>query len=424
MHASKDLTIIIPAKNEEKLLPRLLNSLLCQDYPPMPSTRVFLADAGSSDRTVEAAMDFLFKLNIKVIPGGLPSVGRNAGARLAETRYLLFVDADIELADPTLIRRAVELMKNRELECLTTDIRCRSKNAADRMLYALNNIAQRGSRFFRPFATGMFMMVDKARFDEIGGFDEQALYAEDYQLTRQFRGRRFRVIQGGVYTTNRRFRKMGHWAIVRMFLNTALHGRHPDYFRNSCIALIGRVNRRQDMSAIAEYLLKWDLSLFGCIITRTRRSSRDRLVRTISRSADGQAYPALLTLLVFIHAPEWQKILWAFVLSYALELSLYKILKQSIKRTRPAGVIPGIDQLVVPPDIFSFPSGHTAAAFVAAVLLSHWFAPAAAPMYAWACMVGFSRVYLGVHYPADVVAGASLGIISAKAGLLICSIML
>lgn len=199
----------------------------------MPSTRVFLADAWSSDRTVDVAMDFLFKLPIKVIAGGLPSVGRNAGARLAHTRYLLFVDADIELADPTLLRRAVALMKEKNLHCVTTDIKCCEGSVVDSLLYALNNIAQRGSRYFRPFATGMFMMLDKARFDEIGGFDGQALYAEDYQLTRQMELKRFRVIRGGIYTTNRRFRKMGHRTILCMFLRTALHGRRPDYFRNT-----------------------------------------------------------------------------------------------------------------------------------------------------------------------------------------------
>jgi glycosyltransferase involved in cell wall biosynthesis len=233
MSVSDELTIVIPAKNEEKLLPGLLDSLVRQDYPLLRTTRVYLADAWSTDHTVLAAADYGLKLCLKVIPGGLPSVGRNAGARLARSKYVLFLDADLEIADTTLIRRSVETMKEKRLHCLTTDIQCSQGSPADHLLYLLNNIAQRGSHFTRPFATGMYMMVEKARFDELGGFDERALYAEDYQLTRQIDRRRFRVIGGGVQSTNRRFKKMGHKKIIRMFLKTAWNGRRPEYFRNS-----------------------------------------------------------------------------------------------------------------------------------------------------------------------------------------------
>ena len=77
------------------------------------------------------------------------------------------------------------------------------------------------------------MLVDKARFDEIGGFDRRALSAGDYQLTREFERRRFLVIRGGIYTTSRRMHKMGHRAIVRLFLKTMSNGRRPEYLRNS-----------------------------------------------------------------------------------------------------------------------------------------------------------------------------------------------
>jgi len=76
----------------------------------MRDTNIFLADADSTDQTVKAAQDSNHGLAVTVIRGGLPSVGRNNGAIRAYTRYILFIDADMELADPTLLRRAVALM--------------------------------------------------------------------------------------------------------------------------------------------------------------------------------------------------------------------------------------------------------------------------------------------------------------------------
>ena len=77
----------------------------------MAETRVLVADAGSSDGTGEIALGFCDRLKVEVVPGGLPSVGRNAGARLAATKYLLFLDADVELPEPTLLRRAMWRMR-------------------------------------------------------------------------------------------------------------------------------------------------------------------------------------------------------------------------------------------------------------------------------------------------------------------------
>src|ERR1700709_634296 len=120
-----ELTIVIPAKNEVEMLPKLLASLCRQDYDGLAKTRVLVADAGSTDGTVEVALTFRDRLAVEVIPGGLPSVGRNAGARLATTKYVLFMDADVELPEPTLLRRALWTMRRRELHLGTHTIGCR-----------------------------------------------------------------------------------------------------------------------------------------------------------------------------------------------------------------------------------------------------------------------------------------------------------
>ena len=225
-----ELTIIIPAKNEARMLPKLLNSLCKQDYAEMAETRVLVADAGSTDGTVEVALSFRGRLQVEVIPGGLPSVGRNAGARLATTKYVLFLDADVELPEPTLLRRAIWRMRRRNLHLATTNIACRHGGFFDDALYAGNNLMQRLGSFLKPFATGMFMLFDREVFWQLGGFNERALFAEDYLLSKGVAAKRFRIVKGKVLTTNRRFKKLGHMRMVFMFFQTMLHSWDDEYF--------------------------------------------------------------------------------------------------------------------------------------------------------------------------------------------------
>src|SRR5579864_2957189 len=151
---ASELTIVIPAKNEAKLIPRLLTSLTNQDYSKMSSTRVLVADANSTDGTPEIVMSFRDRLNVGVIRGGMPSVGRNQGAAQADTPYILFLDADIELADRSLIRRCLEKAQRQQLHCMTTNIVCREGNWIDQLFYGANNTFQYLSYLHRPFATG------------------------------------------------------------------------------------------------------------------------------------------------------------------------------------------------------------------------------------------------------------------------------
>lgn len=196
----------------------------------MPNTRVLVADANSTDGTPDLVMSFRDRLRVEVIPGGLPSAGRNAGAARADTPYLLFLDADVEPAHPSLIRRAVELAQQKQLHCVTTNILCRGGSFADKLLYLSNDGFQYLSRLHRPFSTGMFMLFEKKRFDDLGGFHERVHFAEDYLLSSQVARSKFRIVRGGVYTTNRRFEKMGHFRVARLFLSAAFNYWNQSFF--------------------------------------------------------------------------------------------------------------------------------------------------------------------------------------------------
>jgi glycosyltransferase involved in cell wall biosynthesis len=230
MNTASGLTIVIPAKNEAKLIPRLLTSLTNQDYSKMSSTRVLVADANSTDGTPDIVLGFRNRLNVSVIRGGMPSVGRNQGALQADTPYVLFLDADIELADKTLVRRCVERAQSGQLHCVTTNILCNDGNWIDKLFYATNDFFQYLSYLHRPFATGMFMLFDRRKFWELGGFHEQILFAEDYRLSQKVERNRFAIVRGGVYTTNRRFKRMGHLRVGWLFLKTAMNYWNDKYF--------------------------------------------------------------------------------------------------------------------------------------------------------------------------------------------------
>ena len=228
--SKSELTIVIPAKNEAKLIPRLLTSLTTQDYSKMSSTRVLVADANSTDGTPEIVMRFRDRLNVGVIHGGMPSFGRNQGAAQADSKYVLFLDADIELADTSLIRRCMEKAQIKQLHCLTTNIVCKGGSWVDKIFYAGNDFFQYLSYLHRPFATGMFMLFEREKFWKLGGFHEKILFAEDYRLSSQVERKRFAIVRGGVYTTNRRFQRMGHLRVGWLFLWTALNFWNEKHF--------------------------------------------------------------------------------------------------------------------------------------------------------------------------------------------------
>lgn len=95
------------------------------------------------------------------------------------------------------------------------------------------------------------------------------------------------------------------------------------------------------------------------------------------------------------------------------------ILKNWIARPRPCWLNPGVELLVSMPKDYSFPSGHTLHCFISAAVLMYYDKRLGIPAVVMAVLVAFSRLYLYVHFPSDVLAGAvigtGIGLLSASA---------
>ncbi len=132
--------------------------------------------------------------------------------------------------------------------------------------------------------------------------------------------------------------------------------------------------------------------------------------RMLSRTGDG--YLPVITILVCysISNPIYRQLAWQLTLLFLIERVIYFVAKNTLRRQRPAETLNAFTALVVASDKFSFPSGHTSAATLYAAIIYQHFPIIGACLLIWAAGVGASRVILGVHYPSDILAGATLGL--------------
>lgn len=91
------------------------------------------------------------------------------------------------------------------------------------------------------------------------------------------------------------------------------------------------------------------------------------------------------------------------------------ILKNLIARSRPCWINENVELLISVPKDYSFPSGHTMSSICCAVILLHYDKRIGIPALILAIAIAFSRLYLYVHFPSDILAGAVIGAVIAIA---------
>ena len=162
--------------------------------------------------------------------------------------------------------------------------------------------------------------------------------------------------------------------------------------------------------AIMAALHQIDVALFDKVF-RLGREYKAMTTGAIALSRSGDGYLQVLTPALVWLSDSLLATTYAVALAVAMltERIIYYIMKNTLKRQRPCDFKKNLKSLIAASDKFSFPSGHTSAAFCFSTITIITYGGAHAAMFIWASLVGASRVIIGVHYPGDIAAGAVVG---------------
>lgn len=225
---NKQLTIVIPCKNEGRGVIDILKLVRKQQL----DCQVIVADSSDDEGTLLLLKKYqaATPMVTRIVKGGLPSIARNNGAALVKTPYILFLDADIYLQEPSMISKCLATAIGGDYDLVT----CKFKTLDGKYdwIFRVFNIVQWFSSMFTPFAIGGFMLFKTDVFRTLGGFDEEAKVAEDYLLSSKVKPNRFKVVNKIAYTPSRRFEKKGVWYMVGLMLGSWLNKNNPNWFKH------------------------------------------------------------------------------------------------------------------------------------------------------------------------------------------------
>lgn len=221
------ISIIIPTLNEEKIIEETLKTLkeFRGDY------EIIISDGKSKDKTIEISKKYTDKIIIyNDTKRQTIGKGRNDGAAIAQGEYLVFLDADVHIVNPTeFFEKAIKVFEsNKNIVAITTYIKVfkEFETTSDKIIWwclnssyiLFNNIIGLGG------ASGEFQMIKKDAFIKVGGFNEFLIGGEDHELFRRLAkiGKTHFVKNLTVYHTGRRGHKLGWPKFVGVLILASL----------------------------------------------------------------------------------------------------------------------------------------------------------------------------------------------------------
>ena len=206
------LSIIIPTYNEEEYLPVLLDSIKSQSFDDY---EIIVADANSTDKTREVAESY----GCTVVDGGLPAVGRNNGAKIAQGEYLLFLDSDLELTEDYL-RNALYEFRMERLGIAITQMTPMSNKIEDKIFHDFANYFMISVEKIKPHGAGCYgIIARKELHDRCNGFDEDLTFGEDTDyIERLAKIEPFKVLRNAkIGVSTRRLEEEGIETLIRQY---------------------------------------------------------------------------------------------------------------------------------------------------------------------------------------------------------------
>ena len=210
------ISLVIPAFNEEDFLPALLNTVdeaRAQYAGDQDAIEVVVADNGSTDRTAEIAADR--GCRVASVERRRIAAARNAGARIAQSDIVAFVDADSLIHPDTL--NAIDRTLRDDVIIGATGITMSRWSLGIGVSLALLYPV-----FYAIGADSGVVFCRRSDWEEVGGYNERMTFAEDVDFFRRLRklgrtrGQRFRRTTGArTVTSARKFDRHGDWHYVK-----------------------------------------------------------------------------------------------------------------------------------------------------------------------------------------------------------------
>ena len=230
MNLGEYITIVIPCKNENLIIQKTLDLLNYQIG--IKGVKVVVCDISDDNITRERlekrASTGSDSFELIITQGGLPSVSRNNGFKFVDSEYVLFIDADVFILDPRVIKRSLLKVHKKNLDLVT--VKFRSDDGRFNYIYKTFDVLQIISKWSTPFCLGGFMMIRSEIFKKLGGFDEEVKVAEDYYFSKQIQPRKFGKINNSVFTPPRRFDNNGLFYMAKLFLGSFFNHNNKSYF--------------------------------------------------------------------------------------------------------------------------------------------------------------------------------------------------